>query len=199
MDGIKCKFRDWTIDTGAAPRGRLGRVLHDCVCSLAGASSCCFAKRFGSCSTTCWIRLRSSSLDLLQIVLQTHACQTPTVNSGSRGRIRAHQEPSVTAMNVPTAQLDATNTPALSPRMTPTPAPLAIPLSRLLRAHGISPIFCRSSKKEILCLGRCVSVRSASSRAGGGTHLDGLFDVCPVVSRRICLEEHFLGAWGGWY
>ena len=70
-------------------------------------------------------------------------------------------------MNVPTAQLDATNTPALSPRMTPTPAPLAMPLSRLLRAHGISPIFCRSSKKEILCLGRGVSVCSLGTDGRG--------------------------------
>jgi hypothetical protein len=33
----------------------------------------------------------------------------------------------------------------LRPRMTPTPTPLAIPLKRLFRAHGISPTRCRSS------------------------------------------------------
>ena len=33
----------------------------------------------------------------------------------------------------------------LSPRMTPTPTPLAIPLKRLFRAHGTSPMRCKSS------------------------------------------------------
>jgi hypothetical protein len=33
----------------------------------------------------------------------------------------------------------------LSPRITPTPTPLAIPFKRLFRAHGISPMRCTSS------------------------------------------------------
>lgn len=92
-------------------------------------------------------------------------------------------------MNVPTAQLDATNALVLSPRMTPTPAPLAIPLRRLLRAHGISPIFWRSSEKEILYLARRVS---ASAVCAIGAYLVGLMEVGPVVRVCVCLEEDFL-------
>ena len=38
--------------------------------------------------------------------------------------------------------------------MNPMPTPLAIPLSRLFRAHGISLILFRSSRGDILFLGR---------------------------------------------
>ena len=70
----------------------------------------------------------------------------------------AHHEPREMSTNVPTAQLDATkapgderiplvsvimmgseaikSSPADSPRTTPTPAPLAMPVSRLFRAQG---------------------------------------------------------------
>ena len=40
-----------------------------------------------------------------------------------------------------------------SPRMTPMPTPLAIPLSRLLRAHGISLIRFRSSEDILFLAG----------------------------------------------
>lgn len=59
--------------------------------------------------------------------------------------------------NVPTAHCDAQNGPADIPRMTPTPAPLAIPLSKLFRAHGISPIFCTSSHSDILLMASLTS------------------------------------------
>lgn len=78
-----------------------------------------------------------------------------------------YQVPKEMTMKVPTAQLEATNGPVgqtvrnvyhtvttspilvLIARINPTPAPLAIPLSRLLRAQGISPSRWKSSTTDI--------------------------------------------------
>jgi len=52
------------------------------------------------------------------------------------------------------AQLDATNGRAETPRMTPTPTPLAIPVKRLLRTHGISPTREKSEKDNLFVASR---------------------------------------------
>ena len=110
-----------------------------------------------------------SSCDMISSVQKGHA----------RGTIQGtYQVPSATNINVPTAQLLAANgpissrqyvyrasapdterktgkeggarVPTLMPRTTPTPTPLAIPLKRLFRAHGISPMRSRSSRGDNL-------------------------------------------------
>jgi len=48
------------------------------------------------------------------------------------------------------AQLDATNGRAETPRITPTPTPLAMPVKRLLRTQGISPMRERSENDNLL-------------------------------------------------
>ena len=80
--------------------------------------------------------------------------------------VDTYHVPREITINVPTAQLEATNGPVDSEdvcratsmgqdilvfiaRMKPIPAPLAIPLSRLFRAHGISGSRCKSSSTDI--------------------------------------------------
>jgi len=91
-----------------------------------------------NCLCRFWIALCvtfwSSSIFFTHIILSS-SCSCRNV-----GLEAAHQDAVETRANVPMAQLPATMGFADIPRMKPMPTPLAIPLNRLLRAQGTSPI-----------------------------------------------------------
>ncbi len=75
------------------------------------------------------------------------------------------------------------------PLITPIPAPLAMPLNRLLLAHGISLIRFISSTKEILFLhprGLAVSIRPCRASVRRA-YLYSLFQITPITPCGLCL------------
>jgi len=64
------------------------------------------------------------------------------------------QDPVDITRNVDIAQFDATNGRAETPRMMPTPMPLAIPVKRLLRTQGISLIREKSENDSLFVASR---------------------------------------------